>query len=241
MNYSKHRNDFERAIYDSKLSNNQKLVAQALRYHMNNDTGKCFPSLKTLAAECSIGQKTVQRAIDALEDAGFITRVIGSGRGKPTQYTLHVIQSDVDNRNKHKGNTNNLTPSYSADVDMDFGSDTLDEFDIEPKTDNTARDGYPKNMPKDTSNDPVSVPDEYGQPISLSELPENERSDFVLNLFTVPASDRRRLLKVRLEHLRKQKQEPFHSNFDNDTSNQTGSNDELNEISQEADDDPYDF
>lgn len=240
MNYSKHRNDFEKAIFDSKLSNNQKLVAQALKYHMNNDTGKCFPSLKTLAAECSIGQKTVQRAIDALEDAGFITKFVGSGRGKPTQYTLHVIQSDVDNRNKHKGNTTNLIPSYSADADMVFGSDTLDEFDVEHTTDNTARGCYPNDMSEDKSNNLVTVLDEYGQPISLAKLPENERENYAAGLMSVPAATRRKLLEGRIEHLRKQQQETLHSSFDQNTPKQIGSYDDLNEISQEADDDPYD-
>lgn len=241
MNYSKLRNDFELAIRSSNLSSTQKLVALILKSHMNNDTGECFPSVKTLAAGCSIGEKTVQRATEALEHAGFITRVVGNGRGKPTQYTLNVIKSDADNRNKHKGNTANLSPSYSADVEMDFGNDTLDEFDVEHTTDNAASDDCPKDMAEDTSKNPGTVLDEYGQPISLSELPENERSDFALNLFTVPASDRRRFLKGRLEHLRKQKQVPLHSTFDYDTSNQTGSYDELNEISQDANDDPDDF
>lgn len=100
MNYSQYRNNFEQAILSSNLSSTQKLVALVLKSHMNNDNGECFPSQKTLAAMCSIKEKTVQRATDALEEAGFIERVVGNGRGKHTQYTLHVIQSDVDNRNK---------------------------------------------------------------------------------------------------------------------------------------------
>ena len=138
MNYSQHRNDFERAIYDSKLTNNQKLVAQALRYHMNNSDGRCFPSIKTLASECSLSEKTVRKDIKALVDAGFVSKIAGNGRGNRTQYMLHPIQSDVDNLNNHKGNPSTLSPNYSPDKDInpsDFPDDDF-EVEIKPESDN---------------------------------------------------------------------------------------------------------
>jgi DNA-binding Lrp family transcriptional regulator len=132
MNYSKHRNDFERAVITSKLSANQKLVALVLKSHMNNDDGRCFPSIKTLETECSLSEKTVRNAIRELETAGFITKVIaGNGRGKSTQYKLNPIQSDVDNTNKHKGNPSTLVPNYSPDKDVNPSDFPQDDFEVE--------------------------------------------------------------------------------------------------------------
>ena len=205
---------------------------------MNNDNGRCFPSVKTLAEECSIGQKTVQRATDALENAGFITKNAGNGRGKATQYTLKGIESCADNRNKHRGNTANLIPNYSSDVDINPDDYSQVDFDDESKTDQTKPEYRRMDVPKNTSNDPVLLLDEYYQPISLAEIPESERSEITRGLLTLPAASRRRCLKQRIDFIRRDQNKSLQSTLNHNTSNPTGSYDELNEISQEANDDP---
>lgn len=118
--FSGHRNAFEQAITESHLSPNQRLIALILKKHMNNSTGLCNPSIKTLMRETGLKTKnTVKNCIDALERAGFITRIVGNGRGNSTRYTLNIVKSDVDSRNKHRGNTQNLQPNYSYESNVD--------------------------------------------------------------------------------------------------------------------------
>jgi len=51
-----------------------KIVLYWLADHHNSETGACFPSLKTLAAECEMGKATLIRHLDALQEAGLIER-----------------------------------------------------------------------------------------------------------------------------------------------------------------------
>lgn len=136
-NFSNHRNAFEQSIKKSKLSPLQKLIALLLNSYTNNSTGLCNPSIKTLMVDSGIKTKTtVNNCITALENAGFITKITGNGRGNSTRYTLHIIESDVDNRNKHKGNTQNLEPNYSYETDVNPDDYTQEDFDIEVPSSN---------------------------------------------------------------------------------------------------------
>ena len=100
---------------------------------MNNDDGRCFPSIKTLAVECSLSDKTVRNSIKELESANFISRVTGNGRSNTTQYHLHPIQSDVDNLNKHQGNPSTLLSNYSPDKDVNPSDFPQEDFELELK------------------------------------------------------------------------------------------------------------
>lgn len=225
-NYSKLRNDFETAIFSSNLSNNEKLLALALKSCMNNKTGRCFPSDKKLMEMCSFSHSTLKNCRTALEKAGYITRIVGGGRGKSTQYTLHPIKSDVDNRNKHKGKSENLKPNCSPLASLDHADFPDVDFDIE------------NTVP--TVDDYEVVADEDGEVIALSDIPEEERTGYGGLLKTMPPEMRRGLLAGRLAYLRKQQE--VITDFTKDecypaSSITTGSYDELNEIDQEADED----
>jgi hypothetical protein len=51
-----------------------KIVLYWLADHHNDETGLCFPSLKTLATECEMNKTTLIRHLDALEEMGLIQR-----------------------------------------------------------------------------------------------------------------------------------------------------------------------
>lgn len=62
-----------------------KLVLLALADHANGQTGLCIPGQKSLAIQCSMSVRTVQRHIQVLEDAGLLrreARMRGEGRGR---------------------------------------------------------------------------------------------------------------------------------------------------------------
>lgn len=65
--------DYIRGVFGSDLKPRARLVLQCLIYHANKD-GMCFPSIKTIAAECGYGLSTVKRALNDLCEAGYIEK-----------------------------------------------------------------------------------------------------------------------------------------------------------------------
>ena len=77
-----------------------KIVLYWLADHHNSETGKCFPSLKTLASECEMDVATVKRHLKHLEDMGIIhrhQRHRENGSQASTQYTLQMIEPLAQN------------------------------------------------------------------------------------------------------------------------------------------------
>lgn len=68
-------NKFEyiKGVFGSDLKPRARLVLQCLIYHANKD-GFCFPSIKTIAAECGYGLSTIKRALNDLCEAGYIEK-----------------------------------------------------------------------------------------------------------------------------------------------------------------------
>ena len=60
-----------------------KVVLIVVSYHAN-DTGRAWPAIETIAAEASIGRRTAFRAVDALEERGWIASY--QRRGRSTIY-----------------------------------------------------------------------------------------------------------------------------------------------------------
>ncbi len=71
--HSKVRNDFNTQIQkSSELSSHDRLLALMLSMHMNNETGRCYPSRKTLSEETAMSLASISRSIKSLTDKGFI-------------------------------------------------------------------------------------------------------------------------------------------------------------------------
>ena len=60
-------------IYQSDLSHRARAVYMYLRDHADSD-GKCWPGIRTIAAELRLSRSTVKRALDDLCGAGLISR-----------------------------------------------------------------------------------------------------------------------------------------------------------------------
>lgn len=71
----------------SSLPAGQKFVLLALCDNAN-DQGTCYPSISTLAAKCSMGERTVQGHITAMEELGIVFRELR--RGRNTVYHLYA-------------------------------------------------------------------------------------------------------------------------------------------------------
>ena len=59
--------------FEQPINATEKVVLLALADHANED-GLCWPSISLLVKRAHVGERTVQRAIQSLEDAGFIAR-----------------------------------------------------------------------------------------------------------------------------------------------------------------------
>jgi predicted transcriptional regulator len=60
-------------VYSLELTQRATLVAFYLINRADSE-GTCFPGVKTIAKECNISTRTVQRALNDLEEVGFLVR-----------------------------------------------------------------------------------------------------------------------------------------------------------------------
>lgn len=67
-------------------------VLVALASHCNDNGDSCFPSITRIAQMTRRSERTVVRAIGAMEKAGWITIERGSGRGKVSKYHVNVAK-----------------------------------------------------------------------------------------------------------------------------------------------------
>lgn len=72
------------------LGPTEKLVMVCLARHVNEQTGKCFPSVERLMRCSGLGERAVQTNIKELTKRGFIVIVKGGGRGRANEYVLSV-------------------------------------------------------------------------------------------------------------------------------------------------------
>ena len=60
-------------IYQSDLGHRARAVYMYLKDHADRE-GKCWPGIKTIAAELGLSRSTVKRALKELEQAAFLTK-----------------------------------------------------------------------------------------------------------------------------------------------------------------------
>ena len=73
------------AFHTANLTAGQKLVLAGIATFADAKSGKCWPSIATIAARCSMGVRTVQRHIAALVNMGYLVRIYREGRAAVTR------------------------------------------------------------------------------------------------------------------------------------------------------------
>lgn len=159
----------------SQCRNRLVLVALADRY--NDDTGFCWPSIKTIATEIGVSERTVHKAIKDLEAAGLIER--GNPRWvahlradrRPIVWTLNLgmVKPPEGQRPTDNGvgealarGEGAITPSDSRGEDV-FSERGEDVFNHGVKTCSDKPKENPKSEPKDLFTQP-EVEKEKAQP-----------------------------------------------------------------------------
>jgi len=85
-------------VYSLELTQRATLVAFYLINRADSE-GTCFPGVKTIAKECNISTRTVQRALNDLEEAGFLVRESRfhvQGGQRSNLYYLQVLEGEQD-------------------------------------------------------------------------------------------------------------------------------------------------
>ncbi len=104
-------------VYSLKLTQRATLVAFYLINRADIE-GTCFPGVKTIARDCNISSRTVQRALNDLEEVGFLareSRFHEQGGQRSNLYYLQVIEVEqdeealeVENKFENKADENEL-------------------------------------------------------------------------------------------------------------------------------------
>lgn len=125
-------------VYSLELTQRATLVAFYLINRADSE-GTCFPGVKTIAKECNISTRTVQRALNDLEEAGFLVResrfhVQGGQRSNlyylqtfedeqvEPQLDMDQKEQDIDECDPSNVEPNNLNvnDSYQASISIDL-------------------------------------------------------------------------------------------------------------------------
>ena len=94
--------DYMKNALRSDLKPRARLVLQCLILHCNNHS-ECFPSIKTIAAECNYGVSTVKRALNDLCEAGYLRKQVRfderkKGGQTSNLYTLLVVSEPSEEK-----------------------------------------------------------------------------------------------------------------------------------------------
>lgn len=113
------------AMQQRGLKPASKIVLYWLSDHHNGETGRCFPSLSTLARECEMSKAAVARHLSELEKIGLIVRHKrhrANGSQTSSEYELSMKQpvSNVDSPCLKSG-----TPPVSKCAPHNLGSNNL--------------------------------------------------------------------------------------------------------------------
>lgn len=87
------------AIYAACLTKRATLVIFYLINRANQEL-TCFPSVGTIAKECNMSKRTVQRALNDLEEAGFIERESRFHERGGQRSSLYRINEKIDMQKK---------------------------------------------------------------------------------------------------------------------------------------------
>ncbi len=94
----------------SNLTAGQKLVLAGIATFAN-DTGKCWPSIATIADRCSMAGRTVQRHIAKLVRLGYLTRIYRKGQSAITKISTALLE--------HYAKTNQPTDCTLGDAPIE--------------------------------------------------------------------------------------------------------------------------
>jgi len=148
-------------VYSLELTQRATLVAFYLINRADSE-GTCFPGVKTIAKECHMSTRTVQRALNDLEEADFLlreSRFHVQGGQRSNLYYLQtfqeeqveaqpdIYQKDEDTNESDASNVEpnnlNFNDSYQASINIDLPAIDFKELLEESVSGSPCHDGIP--------------------------------------------------------------------------------------------------
>ena len=131
----------------ARLTSTERLVLLTITGHASNRTGEAWPSIPTLAAECGLTTRTIERTIAALVAADWLQRDTAAGPWGTNRYRVTPRPDDVRpprrRRERPQGRpfAGRVTPDAGSgpppsrvQVTPDAGSADLLFWDLPPQT-----------------------------------------------------------------------------------------------------------
>lgn len=137
-----------RAVLDSDLDANSKLVATVLIRH-GGESGMCYPSLARIMAQSSLSRSAVKRAIRTLETAGVVA--VTRPPGAVNQYCILVEPDVCESADSHETGFSQALGSHET------------RFSGNP-------DRFPQNLGRFSQNRPVGFDRTPEIPIGNNQL-----------------------------------------------------------------------
>ena len=124
--------DWRSSVVESNLSSSARLVGLVLTTFMNRN-GLCFPSKDTIAAGCDFSRRTVDKAVNELESAGYLEvshsrgrssnryraltrqQIPGSSYSNPVACDAQTGRSDAPTRHPMPGKAWKATERFSTE------------------------------------------------------------------------------------------------------------------------------
>jgi len=148
-------------VYSLELTQRATLVAFYLINRADSQR-TCFPGVKTIAKECNISTRTVQRALNDLEEVGFLVRESRfhvQGGQRSNLYYLQVLEDEQDNTqpvedqrdedtndsdvSNAEPNNSNINYPHQASINIDLPAIDFKELLEESVSRSPCHDGIP--------------------------------------------------------------------------------------------------
>lgn len=121
---------------------NHLLVMLKLADHANDDGGKVWPAVATIALQAQCSERTVQNVLKALRDCGLATVTRPGGGSQPTVYALNVDLLRALSGKKLEGSADRIEipdEAYSYDIHTGATVAPLSVAPVQPATEGGAK------------------------------------------------------------------------------------------------------
>lgn len=150
-----------------------------LAFHLNDETGECFPSISTLQAEMEVkSDNTVRGALRRLREAGFISweRETKDGLTVKTNYHLHMNGSMAEGTSVSNGTSTIAVPQplREGTSTVEGGTSTIAGGVLQPvRTNREIEQGINREQNKEVMCAPAGAP--YPEDFDQSLFDEAQR------------------------------------------------------------------
>ena len=103
LSHAEHFRWMQAVLADPAFTHAQKAILVRLALHLNVKSGRCDPSIESLAKGAAVTPRAVQAAITRAQKLGQLGRDEGGGRGNTNSYALLLKEPDTEAETPHSG------------------------------------------------------------------------------------------------------------------------------------------